>query len=282
MRVLLICLDNLGDLVFTSSLVKPLLNEHPSAEWMILCKDYAADIARCFPCDPTVVAADPWWDGSPGRSRGSFSEFLKAVSQCRKWKPDVVLVASNNWRAAAVARAVRGKVRIGFANSKSRYFLTESVSVENFASTPITSSLQLLLRPLGVQVQGHKSYSADESIDVKLLPSTCINAPVENTLNENFPKTKFVMLHPFAGDRKRCWSIDNWIEFSRKIKELGYEVMWMGRKDEIEDLLQIPQVQSDLFLYKYNQDRLINSLAATSLASAHVGMILDLYILHQL
>ena len=48
-RILLVSLDNLGDLVFASALAPPLRARFPEARITLLCKRYTADIAALVP-----------------------------------------------------------------------------------------------------------------------------------------------------------------------------------------------------------------------------------------
>ena len=260
MRVLLICFDNIGDLVFTSSLVSPIKEIHPDASWTIFCKDYAADIARAFPVAANVVAADPWWSSSPGRGSGGVWAFLRAVWVVRGMKPDVIIVTSVNWRAAAIAWLVGATTRIGFDRPKSRMFLTAPIGMKDWDKTPITKSLSKLLEGAGAAVE-----SARE-LPTELKPNQSIRSEV------GLPDKDFVVLHPFAGDFKRCWPIGLWGQLASLIRKSGYAVVWMGRDDEIACLVEKnPEVSFDFFMARLNHGRLAITLAVTSKAKCLVG-----------
>ena len=59
-RVLLVALDNLGDLVFASALTPPIHAAYPDAVIDVLCKEYTADVAALIPYVRTVMAANTW------------------------------------------------------------------------------------------------------------------------------------------------------------------------------------------------------------------------------
>jgi ADP-heptose:LPS heptosyltransferase len=259
-RIMLLCLDNLGDLVFASSLVPPLQKFAPEASWAIFCKAYAEAIAQAFPVAAQVIAADPPWDDSPGGGRGSYLKFLRAVGRARRLQPDVILVASKNWRAAATAYLIGGKTRIGFIGSKSRLFLTDKVSRDGWQTTPVTAMLARLLEPLGVQWQDATP------------PPVVLQVPTGHASLVTTPGHRYVMLHPFAGDLRRCWPLEQWGALAAKIRDSGYGIVWMGRADEAGKIKAlIPEAMRDTFMWQLGEQKLASTLAVTAKASALVG-----------
>src|SRR5262249_61303995 len=60
-RILLVSLDNLGDLVFASALTPPLQRAYPDAAIDVWSKRYTSDVAALIPHVFDVIAADPFW-----------------------------------------------------------------------------------------------------------------------------------------------------------------------------------------------------------------------------
>src|SRR5437773_5253704 len=83
-RLLVVCLDNLGDLVFVSALVPPLRARFPRARITLWCKAYTAGIAGLIPDVDAIVASDPFWDRAPGRGKGQFVPFARTVLALRR------------------------------------------------------------------------------------------------------------------------------------------------------------------------------------------------------
>lgn len=260
MRLLLICLDNIGDLVFTSSLVEPLKLKYPEAKWTILCKDYASDIARSFDVDADVVAADPWWMKSPGRPSGSVLGMIKAIRYCRSQRPEMTIVTSVNWRASVVAWLVGSQMRIGFKRFKSWLFLTHRVSAPNWNETPLSINLSKLLPACGIEV--HRDVPPPLAIKIKQVPVLALP----------LPSKEFVVLHPFAGSSSRCWALANWRLLASEVRRCGFVVMWMGREDEAGKILEgIPEASQDAWMYQANKGQLALSLFITSKAKCIIG-----------
>jgi ADP-heptose:LPS heptosyltransferase len=263
LRILVLCLDNLGDLVFASSLIPPLQKLHPKATWAVFCKAYAQDIAQAFQVPAEVIAADPPWDDAPGSGKGSYLAFIKAVSRARQWRPDVILVASKNWRAAATAYGIGGTTRIGFDAPKARPWLTNAVSRDGWDVTPVTTMLSRLLRPLGVP--------AAVGAPPVVLTTPVVNAPIAAAA-KLLSSRRYIMLHPFAGNMRRCWSLQNWRELADKIRATNHEIVWMGRADETVRLTDAaPETIGDTFMWQMDGQKLSSTLAVTSRASALVG-----------
>src|SRR4051812_13427242 len=117
-RILLVSLDNLGDLVFASALAPPLRERFARATLDIWCKEYTADIAALVPGVGEVIASDPFWDVAPGRRKGSRAAFFAAMRRVRAGRYDVALLAAAPWRTAAAVAATRIPRRIGLRRRK--------------------------------------------------------------------------------------------------------------------------------------------------------------------
>ena len=160
-RILLVSLDNLGDLVFASALAPPLRERFPGASLDVWCKEYTADVARLIPGVSKVIASDPFWDVAPGRAKGSRAAFLRAFRQVRSRRYDVAVLAAAPWRTAAAVAATRIPRRIGLRRRKNRYFLTDVLPDER-TDRPVLSEMARLLAPLGIDA-GALRYRLDSS-----------------------------------------------------------------------------------------------------------------------
>src|SRR5689334_8501011 len=151
-RILLVSLDNLGDLVFASALAPPLTTHFPHARLDVWCKDYTADVAALIPGVRTVIASDPFWDRAPGRAKGSFARFARAWRSIRTGHYDLAVLAAAPWRTAAAVATTGIPQRIGLARRKNRPFLTQALPDED-PRRPVMAELARLLEPLGIPVQ---------------------------------------------------------------------------------------------------------------------------------
>ena len=76
-RILVVALDNLGDLVFASALTPPLHEAFPGATIDVWSKSYTADVARLIPHVSSVIHADPFWGAGRGVSRAPAGRRLR-------------------------------------------------------------------------------------------------------------------------------------------------------------------------------------------------------------
>jgi ADP-heptose:LPS heptosyltransferase len=225
-RILLVSLDNLGDLVFASALPPAIKARYPHATIGLWCKAYTADIAPLFPDVTWTVAADPFWDDAPGKPKGSVAPFLAAIGEVGQQRFQVALVASPQWRVAAAVALARIPTRIGQRRNFNRGLLTQVLPPAD-RSRPVVADLGSLLVPLGIDPAGLTTYLDPKGLEplrsayrVRLGPS-----PVA-VINP------FVTLSPVGID----WGI--WVEVARMVARRGVTVVWHGTGQQLDRLRQ--------------------------------------------
>jgi ADP-heptose:LPS heptosyltransferase len=222
-RILLVSLDNLGDLVFASALAPPLRERFPSASLDVWCKEYTADVAKLIPGISDVIASDPFWDVAPGRAKGSRAAFFRAFREVRSRRYDVAVLAAAPWRTAAAVAATRIPRRIGLGRRKNRYFLTDVLPDER-ADRPVLSEMARLLAPLGID-SGALRYQLDAGA----------LATRRERLTAALPRP-YAALHPFASKENRCVALPVWVELSRTLASRGMSILWIGSPNELSRL----------------------------------------------
>jgi ADP-heptose:LPS heptosyltransferase len=257
-RILLVSLDNLGDLVFASSLTPPLRELFPHASIDVWCKRYTAPIAPLVPHVSNVIAADPFWAASPGRPRAPIRPFLRSVRRVRSIRYDVALLSQAPWRSAAAVFAAGIPVRIGFARRHNARFLTDAVQAEDPAK-PVLDEQARLLSPLGISPAPLR-YRLE-------------SGPLEahrRSLVRQLP-TRFVALHPFAGARERCVPLEEWIELAMALEARRTSVLWIGTAAELAELRSSHAHRKAIFADELADPSLATTAAALSMASAFAG-----------
>jgi len=222
-RILLVSLDNLGDMVFASALAPPLRERFPKATLDIWCKEYTADVARLVPGVNDVIGSDPFWDRAPGRAKGSRAAFLRAMRTVRSRRYDVALLAAAPWRTAAAVAATRIPVRIGLRRRKNRAFLTDALPEEN-PREPVLSELARLLEPLGINAL---------PLRYRLDPASLTTR--RTRLMATIPDS-YVALHPFASKQNRCVALPVWIDLARRLSQRWASILWIGSPSELDAL----------------------------------------------
>jgi ADP-heptose:LPS heptosyltransferase len=258
-RILLVTLDNLGDLVFASALTPPLLSRWPGATIDVWCKRYTADVAQLIPAIGRVIAAEPFWSHSPGQPRGAIAPFVRAVAAARREAYDVAILASAPWRAAAAVAATGIPVRIGRARRRNAAFLTHRLPAEN-PLRPVLDELATLLIPLGGAESGGLRYRLDPR-------------PIDDRRREITSRIArpFAALHPFAGSRDRCVPVRVWLDVATALRDRGLEVLWIGTPDELGEFRRSHVHPFAHFLDHLGDGGLATAAAALSSAAVYVG-----------
>jgi ADP-heptose:LPS heptosyltransferase len=222
--ILVVSLDNLGDLVFVSALLPAIRKQFPSATIGLWCKSYASGLTALIPDLDIAFAADPFWHRSPGKGKGSLWRFIAVAASVRRARFDKAIVVSAQWRAAATIAATGIPVRIGFERRKNRRWLTTVLSPTD-RKRPVLEELGRLLGPLGIQAS---------PLVYRLDASTLVNehARVSSIMQDR----SYVALHPFAGSQSRCVSLDEWISVANELASDDTQILWIGTSKELETL----------------------------------------------
>ena len=104
-KVLLVCFDNVGDLVFASALAKALSSDL-DIRLSLLCKDYTAKIGNLLPGVEQVFAADPFWDKAPSRKKGKFANYIRCLNTVRSQRFDEAYIVGHQWQSALSLRLI--------------------------------------------------------------------------------------------------------------------------------------------------------------------------------
>ncbi len=257
-RILLVALDNLGDLVFTSALTPPLHEAFPNATIDVWCKRYTSPIAPLLPFVDRVIAADPFWAVPAHLERPPVGAFLQSIGQVRRGGYDVALVTGAPWRTAAAVAATRIPLRIGLARHRNKRFLTSVLSAED-AHKPVLNEQARLLDPLGI---------ASTTPRYRLDPSRL--GARRSEIAAQLPET-FVALHPFASTRARCVPMNEWTKIAFALRGRGLPVLWIGMPSELDELRRTSAHPPGFYVDQLGDGSLEASAAALSLASMFVG-----------
>lgn len=258
--ILVVSLDNLGDLVFASALLPPLRERFPAAHIAVWCKEYSSGLVPLLPAVDATYSADPFWDRAPGRQKGSARGFLSAAAKVRRARFDAAILCFAPWRTAAAVAATGIPVRIGLKRRRNHRWLTETLPAED-RGRPVVEEVMRLLEPLGI-----RGIQPRYQLDASHLTNEL--AKVSNSINNN----DYVALHPFAGSENRCVALDEWVSVANELSLLGMSILWVGTSTELERLRERADARRE-WLYSdilFNADLTLNSVAM-SRAKLFVG-----------
>ena len=256
-RILVVALDNLGDLVFASALVPPLRDAFPGATIDLWSKTYTAPVARLVPHVSTIFDAEPFWALRPGATRPPVSSVLHAIRAIRRQRHDVAILSGAPWRTSAAVAATRIPVRIGLSRHRNRFFLTHVLPAEN-KHKPVLQEQARLLEPLGIR-STHPRYSLDTG------PLAAARAELARVLPE-----RFVALHPFASSRDRCVPLPEWAQVAFALAGRRLPVLWIGTPQDLDELRRIT-LPRGTYIDQLGDRSLTTSAAALSMASRFAG-----------
>jgi ADP-heptose:LPS heptosyltransferase len=256
-NILVVALDNLGDLVFASALVPPLHDAFPNATIDVWCKRYTADVGRLIPYVRNVIAADPFWAAHPLMPRPAIAPFLRSVADIRAHKYDVAVLSEAPWRVAAATAAAGIPVRVGLARRRNSLFLTRVLPPAD-VDKPVLAEQARLLSAIGV-ASPHPRYRLD---------STRLGA-VRDDVAQALP-ARFVAIHPFAAARDRCVPLGEWTQIAFALQSRGLPVLWIGTSAELNEVRQLTHPRG-YYADQLGDASLASSAAALSRASVFVG-----------
>lgn len=222
-RILVVALDNLGDLVFASALTPPLHAAFPDATISIWSKSYTADVARLVPHVSQVIHVDPFWGHASGTRRAPVAPALRSIAAVRAQRFDVAILSAAPWRTAAAAAATRIPRRIGLARHRNRFFLTDVLPAED-RHQPVLREQARLLAPLGVH-----STEPRYRLDASRLGAAA------DVARAALPE-RYVALHPFASKRDRCVALAEWSRVAAALHDRGMPVLWIGTTRDLNEL----------------------------------------------
>lgn len=262
-RILVVALDNLGDLVFASALVPPLREAFPSAYLGVWCKSYTAAVARLIPGVDEVFAADPLWAVSPGQPRPAVGAFLRTLLAVRREGFDVAILSAAPWRTAAACAATGIPMRVGLRRHRNAAFLTRVLPPED-REKPVLIEQARLLAEVGVT-----STAPRYRLDAARLGS--VRDDVARQLT-----TPFVALHPFAGARDRCVPLSEWTQVAFALQGRGFRTLWVGTSGELDELRRsfthpLGHYSDRIRANGADNGSLMVTTAALSLAAGFVG-----------
>jgi ADP-heptose:LPS heptosyltransferase len=257
-RILIVALDNLGDLVFASALVPPLHERFPDAAIHVWSKAYTAPVAWLIPHVSDVIAADPFWAVAPGHPRPSVRPFIRSFAAVRRARYDVAILSEAPWRAAASVAAARIPVRIGLARHRNALFLTHVLPSAD-VHKPVLTEQARLLEPLGVR-STHPRYR----LEPRHLGVTQSESAAQ------LPRS-FVAFHPFAGARDRCVPLAEWTQLAFALQARGETVLWIGTRRELDELRSSYTHPKGIYVDQIGDGSLAAMAAALSLATLVVG-----------
>jgi ADP-heptose:LPS heptosyltransferase len=257
-RILLVSLDNVGDLVFASALAPALRERFPAAPLDIWCKAYAADVARLIPGVTRVIASDPFWDRAPGGSKGKLAPFIRAMREIHRARYDLAVMASSHWRVAAALALAGVPRRIARKRKRNQRWLTHVLPEED-RSRPVVAELGRVAHALGATPPVHYRLDSAPLAERRASFAAVIPGPHR------------VALHAFAGSRARCVPTPAWRALAEALVRRDVDVLWIGSAAELAEIRASAVSPRWHFADALGNGSLLDSAALIALSDAFIG-----------
>lgn len=232
-KILLIRLDNIGDVLVTTPSIRALRKRYPKSEIHILVRPCTAGLVTHNSHLNQVIQFEPPWLHRSGALRiwDSLMAFRDnaTIRRLKEEKYDLVIEFHTEPRNIMLAWASKGRYRIGHADRGLGFLLTHIVPYED--SGHIIDRTQRLTEYAGcaseLPVLDLNLSSADESNGQKAMK--------ENWLR----KREYVCLNPGTGRVNKRWPNERWTELADAIIDKhNATIAFTGSSDDLPDIYQ--------------------------------------------
>ncbi|SDC08689.1 Glycosyltransferase family 9 (heptosyltransferase) [Candidatus Frackibacter sp. WG12] len=213
----------IGDLVFSTPLIRVLKESYPQAEIHMSIWDKTANIIKSSPYIDKFIYFSK--EGPP-RSLDRYKGYFKYIKKIRKEKYDLVIGLQDNKNIALFSWLSGAKKRIGFARKKRGKFYTDYFSPKRQMHN-VDYYLQVA-KILNLNTNLHKGLEV------------CINETQKRFANQFLLKhkvghgdNKLIGLNVGARFEVKCWPIQKFVELGNKlVDELGVNIIFLGGPKE--------------------------------------------------
>lgn len=219
-RILFFRTDMLGDTLLNLPVLDALKSAYTESHITFACHPTLAEFLEGYP------AIDRFLPFEAGRRRARFSECRTLFSQIKRGNFDLAIVSNSRKDFHLITRLANIPRRIGYGR-KWGILLTDRLEDKKFLGQKheIESNLELLT-PLGIRVR--------EPLFELPSPIQDVNGAERLLAGERVSAAHpLVLLHPFSSDPRKCWSMENFMNLIKRIKEnLKVDIAIVGTEGE--------------------------------------------------
>ena len=204
-RIIFFRTDMLGDTLLNLPTLDALKNAYPASHITLVCHPSLAQFLEGYP------SIDRFLPFEAGRRKALFKEWRLLLSQVKRGEFDLAIVSNARKDFHLITFLAGIKRRIGYAR-KWGFLLTDPLKDDKFLGTrhEIEANLNLV-KPLGIRTND-PNFTLPESVQDQEEADKILNA---EGIKQGM---RFILIHPFSSDSRKCWSVGNFEELIKKIK----------------------------------------------------------------
>ncbi|MFH1258634.1 MAG: lipopolysaccharide heptosyltransferase II [Elusimicrobiota bacterium] len=223
LRILIVCWDNIGDVVLATPLIKKWRKSYPQAHIAVLVKDYTQYLLQENPYFDELIVHTPFWAKDYTGLKNGWRDFWRFAKELRQKKFDLAVITNADWRKALLIRLAGISHRLGHQRKMSRFLLTAAISSSEKNKHIVQYHWEL-----------SPKFELTVSEDPEIFVPKELDRWVENfwRMKKTLTGTPVLGLHPFAGNISRCWPEENLIELINQLVAQGWEVLIFSHEKE--------------------------------------------------
>lgn len=224
-KILIIRLDNLGDVILATPFIKAVKRNFPNAKIDILIKSLTKDILINNPHLNKIITFEPFWMGSS--KPFNFFQIIGSIKKLRKEKYNIIFELRGNPFNILFASLIGSKYRIGYGAQGLGFLLTHLIDYDIKQKHEIERNLDIL-RILNFKIHSKKPEIFLSKKDEKF-------AEVFFKKNKINKKDLVVCIHPGAPWFPKRWPKERFAELADKlIEKYKAKIILIGSEDEIK------------------------------------------------
>lgn len=212
MKILLIDLDNLGDVVMASFLPRAIKELYPDSYLGVLIKEYTREVVKHNPFVNETILFNPPWLGDMLDKRFTWIATAILIKKLKLSRFDLVIVVNSDWRKVLLAKLAGIPERVGANKKKAGLLLTKPGAYrEDPGRHAVLDNLDLL-KTLGYTT---------EKIQLEVFVDNDTLHWADGILKKNNlgKGESLIAIHPGAGHPARIWPAENYIKLINELEQ---------------------------------------------------------------
>ncbi len=223
-KILVIRLDHIGDLIFSTPTFRTIKKTYPEVKLDILVSRHNKDIVKNSPFIDEIMTYDAPWFKRKDKRLIKLKEFIRLIRALRKERYDIGIDLRGDLRHIILMYAAGIKYKLGYGITGGGFLLDKEISYFS-ADHEIEHNLNLL-KAIGIESEYKKTEFFVSDEDRNFAENFCS----ENGLK---PEDFIVCLHPGAGYPSKRWISKRWAQLiDRLAQEFKAKVIIAGTKED--------------------------------------------------